>query len=332
MLSERFMENTNGPNISVIIPIYQVENYIGKCIESIINQSYQDFEIIIIDDGSTDKSTDIAREILIKSDLRYRIFNQKNQGPAIARNKGIKEAIGSWISFIDADDMVAPNFLELLYEGTKKFTTKVSFINYLKIRKCIVPNYIRHDNGHQYIKKIKLQHDFLHRKKPLIVPAMLINKQWLLHKNIMFNENMRFSEDMEFLWKILFNLNQGAVYNPTKAYYYLLCENSLMRSASPEIIINSYKEMQNLKINHFEKNGFVTADKAIDRWVLGVLHTSCKIMSRSMFVIVTNHLNYRKHAIRLLKFKEYKAVIMAFILLSNRLLYYLLNSRSVIDQ
>jgi glycosyltransferase involved in cell wall biosynthesis len=332
MLSGKFMENTTVPNISVIIPIYNVENYIGKCIESIVNQSYQDFEIIIVDDGSIDKSSDIAREILKKSDLRFLIFKQKNQGPSAARNKGIKEASGKWISFIDADDMIAPNFLELLNEGTQKFKTQVSFINYLIIKKCIVPNYTKRDNGHQYCKKAKLQNDFLHRKKPLIVPAMLVNKNWLLHKKIMFNENMRFSEDMEFLWKILFNLQDGAVYNRTKAYYYLLCENSLMRSASPESVINSYKEMLKLKSIYSEKNGVVKSTEAIDRWVLGVLRTSCKIMSQSMFVIVANHLNYRKHAKRLLKFNDFKAVVMAFILLINRLLYYLLNSKSVIGQ
>ena len=105
--------------ISVIIPVYNDGEYIQKSIESILNQSLKDIEIICVNDGSTDDSLDILNRISKENDC-IKVFNQENQGPAIARNKGIHEAVGEYIGFLDADDFFIDNdALERLYDVAK---------------------------------------------------------------------------------------------------------------------------------------------------------------------------------------------------------------------
>ena len=101
--------------VSVIIPVYNVEKYIGKCIDSIINQTYRDIEIICVNDGSTDNSLNILRDYAQK-DNRIIIISQENQGAAIARNNGLNNAKGDYICFLDSDDYVEYTFLETMYK------------------------------------------------------------------------------------------------------------------------------------------------------------------------------------------------------------------------
>ena len=105
--------------VSVIVPIYNVEKYLNKCIESIINQTYKNLEIILIDDGSTDKSGKIC-DRFEKKDNRIKVIHQKNAGVSSARNTGIDSADGLWIAFIDSDDWVEENYIKNLIENTSK--------------------------------------------------------------------------------------------------------------------------------------------------------------------------------------------------------------------
>lgn len=96
--------------ISIIVPVYNVELYLDKCIQSILAQSYPNFELLLIDDGSSDGSKEICDKYA-KLDSRIRVFHRINGGVSSARNAGLEKAKGDWIAFIDADDWVFPNFL-----------------------------------------------------------------------------------------------------------------------------------------------------------------------------------------------------------------------------
>ena len=104
------------PAISVIIPVFNTEPYLANCLASIYGQTFENFEAIVVDDGSTDGSADIARTIAEK-DSRFRIVSQENKGLSEARNAGIEVAQGDWITFVDSDDMLAPNFLHALFDA-----------------------------------------------------------------------------------------------------------------------------------------------------------------------------------------------------------------------
>ena len=106
------MKNTNSnPKVTIIIPIYNVEKYIRECLESVINQTYKNIEIIVIDDGTPDKSGEIADEFA-KKDSRIKVIHSKNAGVATARNKGLDKATGEYIMFIDSDDYVTAEYVE----------------------------------------------------------------------------------------------------------------------------------------------------------------------------------------------------------------------------
>lgn len=105
--------------LSIIVPIYNAQNHLKKCIESIINQTEKDIEIILIDDGSTDDSLKICNEYQRK-DFRINVIHQNNSGVSIARNQGIKIAKGEYIGFVDSDDWIDLDMFKRLLEEAKK--------------------------------------------------------------------------------------------------------------------------------------------------------------------------------------------------------------------
>ena len=99
--------------ISVIIPVYNAEPYLAHCLDAVLGSTYPDFELLLINDGSTDRSLAICREYA-RRDSRVRLFSQENQGVSAARNRGLEECAGEWIVFVDADDVISPDFLSLV--------------------------------------------------------------------------------------------------------------------------------------------------------------------------------------------------------------------------
>lgn len=117
--------NENKPLVSVIVPIYKVEPYLERCIHSIISQTYQNLEIILVDDGSPDKCGEIC-ESFAQSDSRIKVYHKENGGLSDARNFGVEHASGEYIAFIDSDDYIAPNYIDYLFTLLKKYNADIS--------------------------------------------------------------------------------------------------------------------------------------------------------------------------------------------------------------
>ena len=111
--------------ISVIVPIYNSERYIKRCVDSILTQTFKDFELILLDDGSTDQSGRLCDDYA-EQDSRIRVIHQKNQGQASTRNTGIRLSSAKWIAFVDADDMIHPQYFEILYRVAVENKVKIS--------------------------------------------------------------------------------------------------------------------------------------------------------------------------------------------------------------
>lgn len=109
------MEEHKNPLISIIVPVYQVKPYIGECVESLLAQTYANLEILLVDDGSTDGSGEICDEYA-RRDGRVRVIHQENRGVSAARNTGLDQAKGKYVAFVDSDDAVLPDYIELLYD------------------------------------------------------------------------------------------------------------------------------------------------------------------------------------------------------------------------
>ena len=117
------------PLISVIVPVYNVEKYLPKCLDSLLAQTWQELEVIVVDDGSPDNSWDIMQEYA-RRDSRVRLIRQKNGGLSAARNAGVEAAQGEWIGFLDSDDYVAPEMYETLYRAAVERDAQMAVCNF----------------------------------------------------------------------------------------------------------------------------------------------------------------------------------------------------------
>lgn len=195
--------NEHNPLISIIIPVFNAEKYIKRALHSIINQSYKNIEILCINDGSNDNSLDIIKEIS-KDDLRVKIFNQENSGPAKARNVGLSNASGEYIMFCDADDYYEYNMCEsMLYAILEKKVDMVicdcNIVNTYNIK-------LRNDKEFEYFK-LKLTDIYnIGTYEYLILNSMLWNK--IFKKSIIDSYNITFiigyeHDDTNFFYKYL---------------------------------------------------------------------------------------------------------------------------------
>ncbi|ASW11170.1 glycosyltransferase family 2 protein [Lactobacillus delbrueckii subsp. lactis DSM 20072] len=121
-----------SPLVSVIIPVYNVEEYLDKCLNTVIHQNYKNLEIILVDDGSTDNSGDKVDE-WAKRDNRIVPLHQNNQGLSAARNMGLDNSHGSWIVFIDSDDYVSENYISTMLQTAQKDNTDLVICQYNKV-------------------------------------------------------------------------------------------------------------------------------------------------------------------------------------------------------
>lgn len=189
----------NKDLISVIIPIYNVEKYIKKTIDTILVQTYTNIEIILVDDGSSDKSGDIC-DIYAKKDNRIRVFHQENKGVSSARNLGINNAKGKYIVFVDGDDYVTPEYINSLYSNiieNKADLAVQMYLNYYssnrKIRN-VKENINTNMSGREFI-------DFeILEGRDTTVYVKIYSKDIIDKFKIRFNESISNLEDMLFLF------------------------------------------------------------------------------------------------------------------------------------
>ena len=116
--------------VSIIVPVYQVENYLHKCVDSILAQTFTDFELILVDDGSKDRSGQICDEYA-EMDERVTVIHKENSGPSDTRNRGIEQAAGNYFMFVDSDDYIAPTMVECLYQSILKENADIAACNFL---------------------------------------------------------------------------------------------------------------------------------------------------------------------------------------------------------
>ena len=119
----------SNPAISLVMPVYNVENFLSKALTSVENQTFKDFEMIIVDDGSSDKSYEIAKEFCGRNP-NFKLIKQKNSGPAAARNTGVTHCKGDYIAFMDSDDYLEKKFLEELYNLAQKTGADITCCNF----------------------------------------------------------------------------------------------------------------------------------------------------------------------------------------------------------
>ena len=224
--------------ISVVVPIYNVEKYLTKCIDSIINQTYKNLEIILVDDGSPDNCGKICDEYK-KKDNRIKVIHKKNGGLSDARNEGIKIATGKYIGFIDSDDFVNLKMIEILYDLLKNNNADISVVSYK-----------------YYFGEEENNNESVEIKSPKILSNIdaitylfdnnkLGNYAWnKLYKLSLFDDVKypvgKKMEDLGTTYK-LFSKSNKIVYSDTELYYYLQRGDSILHSVDKKLCNDKFE-------------------------------------------------------------------------------------------
>ena len=255
------------PQFSIIIPVYNAGTDLDRCLLSLVNQSFEDFEILLIDDGSTDNSLQIAKE-WSKKDTRIRVFHQKNLGASSARNVGLEHAVGQYIQLVDSDDTIEPNCLSYLYSLIRKYNDPdvVEFrLNY------IGPSGVRNQQGtilkegiydREYIEQeflpVMLQIEENSKISYNIFNVLRIAKRSLLiQNNIRFNPKIKRWEDWLFALEIYSAASEMVVSSQSLYNYYGHIGGGLGGKYNPDTIhyvVTTYKLLDQLMGSRYNMN------------------------------------------------------------------------------
>lgn len=206
--------------VSIIVPVYNTEVYIAECIESILSQTFTDFELLLVDDGSTDGSGTIC-DFYQTKDSRVRVFHQPNGGVSVARNHGVREAQGEWICYVDSDDEVKADYLKVMVEAISSDRCLVmGNISDDRMSGCLKENITLH--GNEAVRYL-LDTSALYLSGPV---AKLFNRQLLMEYSICFPEGIHYGEDMVYLFTYLNVIEDVAIRKEIK-YIVRMRSNSL---------------------------------------------------------------------------------------------------------
>lgn len=232
--------------VSIIVPVYNVENYVKRCLESLINQTYKNIEIVIVNDGSTDNSKIICDEY-VKKDSRIKLINKKNQGLGLARNTGLENITGDYVLFVDSDDYVEIDLVDTVYDIIKK--NKCDFVRFHNYREDL-------NTGEKKVRTSCLKEGFYNKEdinKNILFPIIgVLPKEtsenfvgmsvWrnLYKVSIIKDNNLKFVSEREFISEdVIFNINYFSLCNKAYVinkplYHYIVNESSLTSKYKPD--------------------------------------------------------------------------------------------------
>lgn len=274
------------PEISVVIPVYNVEKYLKQCIDSVVNQTFKDIEIICIDDGSSDSSLDILNEYAKKDD-RFKILTQENKGPSYTRNRGIDTARGKYLYFMDSDDYIEPESLEELYdiaetnstdciifkminfddETGEKYTTEYYEMEFLS--ELVGDNVFSHSDikGEIYLIAVSPQGKFFNLD---FIRNIKFPEDVIFEDNVFFLEVLLKAERLYFYDKHLCNrrIRSGSLMTSKKNFTDYITVSNMMVDMSKEhgVYNDEYKPQLFEKIikNSFMRFNEVTGESKVD--------------------------------------------------------------------
>lgn len=230
--------------VSVIVPVYKVENVLHYCIDSILNQTYKDFELILVDDGSPDNSGKICDEYA-KKDNRIKVIHKENGGVSSARNHGIDIAKGKYICFVDSDDYVNKNYLEILIRTKSEhpeFDNIWCYFQTVTDYDRTGENLILDDNKNYSVKDIMTLHEKWLDAGPV---CKLYDRKTILENGLTFDSNLSLGEDLIFNFQYLDCTNGKIFVIPKQLYSYVqLSDCSLSQKYYPNMF-KIYKTINN---------------------------------------------------------------------------------------
>lgn len=253
------------PLVSVIIPVYNVEEYLRKCLESVLRQSYDNLEIIIIDDGSTDKSPEICDEYASR-DNRMKVIHKDNAGVSTARNTGLLHMQGRFLAFVDSDDEVYPDYIAAMVDAMQSSNTELVISNMEYIyesqhrKKVTHPRELSGRWAEDYVKIGK----WLPNTWGKLYVAALVKQD-----NICFKESLSVGEDEEFNLRYYCHVNKYIFINTALYKYYIRKRKSLTTTGRNKAWVEDIPERINLQKNVMKQCNIKHSGKIMFRMILG---------------------------------------------------------------
>ena len=234
------MENRESPFFSVIIPVYNAEGLIGDCLDGLSKQTFQAFEIIIVNDGSTDASLQQIEDYLLKASLNCRIFTQANSGAGAARNVGLRQAVGEYIVFLDADDHMDESFLEETKNVIDDAGVDVVYVDHVRERKD--GTVIRHEKMSRFrdLDKDRFIRWQLTGKIPWGGGRKVVKRTLLTENDVYFATTIRVGEESLYTYKLTC-LAQKHAFQTKALYHYVENANGLTAKDTVSNSVNVYE-------------------------------------------------------------------------------------------
>jgi len=232
-----------GEKISVIVPVYNVEAYLERCVESILQQTYAHFELILINDGSTDSSGQICDHLAFQYE-NIKVYHIENAGVSNARNMGIQLATGSWVTFIDSDDFVTQDYLATLASAVEGVNVGFAIAPLHHIKNGIVTDIPSHSGKTELWSTEETMKELLMTTRTSFFPVAKLFKRDLLADE-KFNTNYHLAEDALFLTELLLKTRCSSVFIDKPVYYYDHREGSATTSVNQHVFdtIEVYKQI-----------------------------------------------------------------------------------------
>ena len=222
-----------GEKISVIVPVYNVEAYLERCVESILQQTYTHFELILINDGSTDSSGQICDHLASQYE-NIKVYHIENAGVSNARNMGIQLATGSWVTFIDSDDFVTQDYLATLASAVEGVNVGFVIASLHHIKNGIVTDIPSHSGKTELWSTEETMKELLMTTRTSFFPVAKLFKRDLLADE-KFNTNYHLAEDALFLTELLLKTRCSCVFIDKPVYYYDHREGSATTSVNRHV-------------------------------------------------------------------------------------------------
>lgn len=253
--------------VSIIVPVYNVERYLDKCISSILVQSFTDFELILIDDGSKDNSGNIC-DGYKKKDSRVKVIHQENSGLSAARNIGIEASEGKHVTFIDSDDFIHPNMIEILYSNMVESKADISVCGYhLTYEGEEVPKEFNNSNITLYTN-IEAVRKVVEKSEDKMIVAWCKLYRRSLFSDIRYPVG-KYHEDEFVTYKLLYKTNKVVV-TEAKLYYYLQRSNSITGSTYNIKRLEKLEALKEATIFFRDENNKELTNLAEFRYLLNV--------------------------------------------------------------
>ncbi|MFN4267842.1 MAG: glycosyltransferase family 2 protein [Fervidobacterium pennivorans] len=261
--------NSDKPLVSVVIPAYDVEKFIPKTLESVLKQTYENLEIIVVNDGSVDKTGVVVENILGNQNrFPYKVIHKKNEGVSVARNVGIENAKGKYLKFLDGDDWLEPDAVQVLVETCEKYNCEIAFggQDVVSSKGRVLYKY---NESYVYDEGLKnpreVLRDFLVGKSYISMNSSIFLKSVVDKYEIRFTKGAKFGEDNEFISKFLYFSNAAYMFN--RKFSSLVYRHNSVTKQATLAVFHNVGSMKRLK-RFFELNNESELVKLLEEYVI----------------------------------------------------------------